>query len=331
MTHASSKTAGVRRRQILGAVATAGLLGAAPLGMAQTAWKPAGPVKIVVPWPPGGASDLLARFMAPALSERLGGQPVVIENRAGATGSVGSQFVYNAAPDGLTMLFGILDAQSIYPHLAQPRYDPMKFVPIAPVGTAPFLLLSRPDLPAGNVQELVALAKTKKLSFGSAGVGGSPHMMAVALGNTIKVSDMLHVPYQGMAPALQALMSSQIDILMVVAGGATQYRGKLKFYGVSAPERLSVVQDIPTLSEQGLPLVASAWMGLLAPPNTPANIASVLSQAIRDVAATPAYKSKLVDLGMLPMPHNQQEFAKYYRDEFQRWGELVRANNIKLD
>jgi tripartite-type tricarboxylate transporter receptor subunit TctC len=330
MSFASNKTGGLQRRQVLGAVAAAGLFGSAPLVAAQTAWKPSGTIKVVVPWPPGGATDILARFMGPGMSERLGAT-VIVDNKAGATGSVGSQFVYNAPPDGLTMLFGILDAQSIYPHLAQPRYDPMKFVPLAPTGTAPFLLLARPDLPAKSVKDLIALAKTKSLSYGSAGVGGSPHMMAVALGNTIGVKNMLHVPFQGMAPALQALMAGQIDILLVVAGGALQYRGKLKIYGVSSSERLAVAPDIPTLTEQGVPLVGSAWTGMLAPPNLPANIGAELSKAIQEVTATPAYQAKLVELGMLPMKQSQQEFAKYYRDEYQRWGELVRVNNIKLD
>ncbi len=318
------------RRQLLAALAAAPLAGLAPLAQAQAPWKPAGTVRIVVPFPPGGSSDILARFISAGVGEKLG-QPVVIDNKPGATGSIGSTQVYGAPPDGLTLLLGISDANSIYPHLAQTRYDATKFVPVAPLASTGFVLLGRPDLPANNLQELLALMKKEKLSYASAGAGSGPHMMTVAFARAAHADKLLHVPYTGMAPALTALMARQVDIMLVAVGGATQYRSKLKFFGVSSAQRVAAIPDVPTLKEQGLDIVGEVWMGVLAPPNTPAAATAALAKAINEVTATPEYKAKVAELGMSALTGSPAEFARLYMDDYRKWGELVKAANIKLE
>lgn len=320
-----------QRRKILAAASAAGLCAAAPAALAQSAnWKPAGPVKIVVPWPPGGASDILARYIGQHAAEKLG-QPIVVENRPGASGSIGSQLVYQAPADGTTLLLGITDSNSIYPHTASPRYDSTKFVPVAPLAQSAFVLLGRPDLPANNLQEFLALLKKDKLSYASAGVGGTPHMMTVAFSRAAKVDNLLHIPYAGMAPALQALLANQVDFMLVSVGGATQYRSRLKFYGVTSAQRVPAIGDVPTLTEQGVPMVGGFWMGVLAPPNTPAAAVGALFKAIEEVTSSPQYQAKVVEFGMAPLPGTQSEFNKYYLDEYRKWGELVKAANVKIE
>ncbi|HSV83079.1 MAG TPA: tripartite tricarboxylate transporter substrate binding protein [Ramlibacter sp.] len=318
------------RRQLLAALAATPFAAVAPLARAQAAWKPAAPVKIVVPFPPGGSSDILARFISAGVGEKLG-QPVLIENKPGATGSIGSTFVYGAPADGTTLLLGITDANSIYPHLTQTRYDATKFVPVAPLASTGFVLLGRPDLPANNLQELLALLHKEKLSYASAGAGSGPHMMAVAFARAAKADNLLHVPYTGMAPALTALMAKQVDIMLVAVGGAAQYRSKLKFYGVSSAQRVAAIPDVPTLKEQGLDIVGEAWMGVLAPPNTPAATTAAIARAVNEVTATPEYKAKVQELGMSTLTGSPADFSKLYMDEYRKWGELVRAANIKLE
>jgi tripartite-type tricarboxylate transporter receptor subunit TctC len=330
MTFRCGNLIGTKRRQVLAAIAAASLFGMAHAAQAQGDWKPSRPVKVVVPYPPGGSADILVRFIGPAMTERLG-QPIVVENKPGATGSIGSGYVYAAPADGLVLLVGVADPISIYPHLAKAPYDATKFVPVAGLASTAYVLLGRPDLPAGNLQELLSLAKKQSLSYASAGTGSGPHMMMVALARTAKLDNLLHVPYTGMAPALQALMGKQVDIMLVAVGGAAQYRSQLKFYGVSSANRVPALPDIPTLTEQGVAVVGQAWVGVLAPPNTPAATTAALAKATSEIVSGPEFKAKVGELGMTPITGTQAEFAKYYLDEYRKWGEVVRSANIKLE
>lgn len=299
---------------------------------AQTAWKPASTIRFIVPWPPGGATDVQARLLAPDLTERLG-QPVIVENRPGAAGSIGATQVFEAKPDGLTLLIAVVD-NSIYPQVKEGvRYDPTKFTPVAFLGSGPYILLGRSELPASTFQEFVALARKQQLTFANAGMGGSPHVVATAFGGEAKIDKMLHVPYQGMAPALQALLGNQTDALMVVTGGAIQYQGRLKLYAVAAKQRVPAVASVPTLTELGIPFVAEAWTGVVAPPGTPAPVVAALARAFNEATAVAAYRTKLGEIGMSmgSTPMSQPEFAKYYLDEYNKWGAVIRSANIKLD
>jgi tripartite-type tricarboxylate transporter receptor subunit TctC len=321
---------GLQRRPLLAACAGAGVLAASGMAWAQTAWKAPAPIKLVVPFPPGGSSDILARFIGAGVGDRLG-QPVVVENRPGATGSIGTGYVYGAPADGTTLLVGITDANSIYPHLSKSRVDATKFVPVSPLASTGYVLLGRPGLPAANLQELLALMKKQSLSYASAGTGSGPHLMTVAFAQAAKVDNLLHVPYTGMTPALQALMGNQVDIMLVAVGGATQLRSKLKFYGVSSGARVAAIPDVPTLKEQGLNVVGEAWIGILAPPATPAAVTVALANAINEATSSPEYKAKLVELGMTPLTGTSAEFGKLYMDEYRKWGEVVQTANIKLE
>ncbi|XAH22067.1 tripartite tricarboxylate transporter substrate binding protein [Xylophilus sp. GW821-FHT01B05] len=317
----------LNRRKFVAALGVATAWGHAD---AQEVWRPTGPVKLVVPYPPGGSADILIRLIAPGLGERLG-QPVVVENKGGATGSIGSGHVYAAAADGMTLLVGLSDPLSIYPHLIRTTYDATKFVPVASIGSTPFVLLARPDLPASNLQELIQLARRQSLSYANAGIGGSIHMTTLEFARAARVDNLLHVPFTGMSPALQALMGSQVDVMFCAVGGTTQYRSRLKFLGVTASERVAAIAEVPTFQEQGLPLVKELWMGVLAPPRTPAGAATRLAAAIEEIVATPAYRAKAEELAMRTQSMNRGEFAGYYLDEYRKWGEVARAANVKLD
>ncbi|HSW17850.1 MAG TPA: tripartite tricarboxylate transporter substrate binding protein [Ramlibacter sp.] len=327
-----SPATGVSRRTVLAALAAAGLLGASRFAQAQSTWKAPGPVKLVIPFAPGGSADIVVRYIAPMLSERFG-QPVLVENKPGGTGAIASAYVNAAPADGTTLLVGVADSVSIYPHVAKTSVDVTKFVPVSGICATAFVLLGRPDLPADNLQELVALMKRQDLSFASAGPASSPQMMSIAFARAAKVdhSKMLHVPFNGMAPALQALMGKQVDIMMVAVGGATQYRSRLKFFGVTSEARVSAIPEIPTLTEQGLPVVGEVWIGALAPPHTPAATAAAMAKVIEEVVTSADLQEKVKTLGMrtITLPH--AAFAKYYLDEYRRWGELVRVANVKLD
>ncbi|QRR34006.1 tripartite tricarboxylate transporter substrate binding protein [Hydrogenophaga sp. YM1] len=318
-----------RRRLLTIAGAVAGL-SAIPHVHAQSAWRPSGPVKLVVTFPPGGATDILTRMIAPGLSEHLR-QPVVVENRPGATGSIGSAHVYNAQPDGTTLLIGAPDALSIYPNLSKTPYDASKFVPLAMLGTTAFILLARPGLPANNLQEVIALARKQRLTIANAGIGGSGHLVSLAFCQAAGITDATHVSVGGMAPAMQGLMGDHYDLMFSVVAGSAQLRGKLKFVGVAAAERVGAVSEVLTFAEQGLRMQNENWIGVLAPPSTPANVVAELGKSIGDIVASSTYKAKAAELGFVAPAMTQVEFRQYYEQDVRKWAEFIRSSNVKLN
>ena len=320
----------ISRRQILVASAAVAASVVAMPTVAQSSWKPNRTVKLVVPYPPGGSIDILARLVAPGLSDLLG-QPVIVENKGGATGTIGTGFVYSAPADGTILLVGVSDALSIYPHLTKTAYDAMKFVPVANIGSSALALVGRPGLKVHTLQELISLARKQPLTFANAGAGGIIHVMTLAFGRAAGIDDMVHVPFQGGAPARQAVMSDQVDLFFSIVAGASQYRSRLKYFGVSSAQRVAEIADVPTFAEQGLPLVRELWSGVLAPPNTPPEVSSAIAKAIEEVVARDSYKTKLKELGMDVALMKQHEFASYYADEHRKWGEVIRATNVKLN
>jgi tripartite-type tricarboxylate transporter receptor subunit TctC len=321
----------INRRQALTTLGAALAAAAVPGFAAAADWRPTKPVKIVIPFAPGGTVDILARVVAPGLGEKLG-QPVIVDNRPGATGTIASQYVDSGPADGSVLLGGVLDSLSIAPHVIKAaKTDVMKFVPIVGLGSTPFVVIGRPDLPANNLQELLALMRSKQLSFASAGPGSSPQMMALAFARAAKVDNMLHVPFNGMAPAIQALMARQVDIALIVIGGIAEYRNQLKFFGLAAPSRLPIAPEVPTLTEQGFPLVGEVWMGLVAPHGTPANVTATVWKAVNEITSGPAYQAKLRALGVVPLPGTQAEFANFYATEYRKWGEIVRESRVSVE
>ena len=234
---------------------------------AQAQWNPARPIRIVVPYPPGGGSDVAARTISERMSPKLG-QPVLVENRPGAGGIVGTDTVFRAEPDGYTLLLGASDAISIAPHL-QPdltKYKSEEFVAVAPVNLlTTIVLVARPGLNVKNPGELLALAKTSKLSYSSWGNGSLGHVAGESFKSTAKI-DLLNVPYQGAAPAAQAVLGGQVDLMFMPGPLWISFRDRVTTIGATSPRRF---ENVPTLTEQGLPVVVEVWQGILAPPQDP--------------------------------------------------------------
>lgn len=314
----------------LQALIAAALIGPALIGNAQEAWKPSGPIKIVVQFPPGGGADVLARLVGQGMQERLG-QTVIVENKAGASGAIASDYVYTAPADGLILLAATADAQAMYPHLKPVKFETTKFVPVAGFAKTAYVLMGRLDLPAADLKELLSLMKKQSVTYSTAGAGSSMHVFTSVFAKTAKVDNLLHVPYQGAAPALQALLGGQVDLMMVPLAIAVQHRSKLKAYGVTSGERIDAMKDVPTLSEQGLPIIAESWAGLVAPPGTPVAVTAALAKAVRETVSSPNIQKRMPEMGWTPLTGTQAEFSKYYGDEYRKWGDAIRAANIKLD
>jgi len=326
--HATTSTGG--RRIVLTAL-LAGLLGGTALGAAaaEEAWKPTRPITIVVPFPPGGGSDVLVRSVAPALSARLG-QPIVIENKTGASGAIGSDFVYRAAPDGYTLLVASLDAQSMAPHLQKVAFDATRFTLVGGMASMGYALMGRPDLPAQTLPELVSLMKRQELTYGSGGAGSSLHVFTELFAKETGTK-MLHVPFKGAGPGVLALLGGQVDVMMVPIAVAPQHREKLKVYGITPAQRVDSMKDVPTLSEQGIDVAGASWIGVVAPPATPAAVVNTVSAALREVIAAPQLQPRLREIGMTPITLSQAQFARFYADEYRRWGDVIKAANIRVE
>lgn len=330
MKNTHDKPSNPTRRQAFACLAGAALIALNPRALAQASWKPTGPVKLIVSYPPGGTADLLARLIAPGIAERLG-QPVVVENKPGATGSIGTDLVYSAPADGSVLLLGVADPLSIFPHLKTSRVDVTRFVPVAGIATTGFVLMGRPDLPADTLQDLIALMRKQSLTCVNAGTGSSPHMVSIAFSRALKIDNLLQVPYAGTAPGLQALLAKQVDIGFVALGVAGPYKGRLKAYGIASANRIPTMPDVPTFTEQGVPLIAESWQGIIAPPNTPAVVTTTLAKVTMEVVNSAEFRAKLAEQSLLPLAIAQADFARYYEGEHRKWGELVRAANVKLD
>ena len=302
---------------------------------AQTAY-PDRPIKLIVPYPPGGTTDLLARTLAPRLSERLG-QPILIENRAGAGGVIGSQVVAKSPADGYTLVFGSIASHGILPAIqVPPPYDPIRdFYPVSLVAITPNVLLANVAAPAKNVAELIALAKSQpgKLNFGSTSLGGSPHMSGELLKSQAKIQ-MVHVPYKGGAPMLVDLMGGQISYAFDNLPSSIQHirSGKVKALAVTTAKRWPHAPEIPTMAEAGLTgYESSAWFGLLAPGNTPKAIVDLLQKQVTFILKQPEVEKIYLEQGAMPVGNSPDEFVRFITAEMQKWKTVVSDTGVKLD
>jgi tripartite-type tricarboxylate transporter receptor subunit TctC len=313
-----------------------GLLVAA---FAAGAWAqdyPTKPIRIVVPFPPGGATDLLARAVAQRLTEKWG-QAVIVDNRPGAGGNIGSELVAKAAPDGYTLEMGTVGTHAINASLyAKMPYDHVKdFVPIVLVAAVPNVLVVNPSLPVKSVQELIAYAKANpgKLNFASSGNGTSIHLS----GELFKVMagvQMTHVPYKGSAPALQDLIAGQVQLMFDnLPPSLPQIKaGKLRALAVTTAKRSPALPDLPTIAESGLPgFESSSWFGLLAPAGTPQPIVAKLNAEVNAWLATPEAKEKLLASGANPAGGSPEDFAKHIAAETAKWQKVVKESGAKID
>jgi len=297
---------------------------------------PSKPIRIVVPFPAGGTTDILARAVAQKLTE-TGGQPVVVDNRPGAGGNIGAELVAKSAPDGYTLLMGTVGTHAINPGLyAKMPYDHQRdFAPVILVAGVPNVLVVHPAVPVNSVQELIAYAKANpgKLNFASSGNGTSIHLSA-ELFKTMAGVQMTHVPYKGSSPALQDLVGGQVQLMFdnLPSSLALIKAGKLKALAVTSKERAAALPDVPTIAESGLPgFEASSWFGLLAPAGTPQPIIAKLNAEIAKWLATPEAKEKMLGQGANAAGGSPDDFARFIATETAKWQKVVKESGAKVD
>jgi tripartite-type tricarboxylate transporter receptor subunit TctC len=305
-------------------------------GAASAQQYPNRTVRVIVPWPPGQATDLAARLVAQKLSETLG-QPFVADNRPGAGGQIGTEAVVKAAPDGYTLLAASSGPISIMPVLQKTPYDPLKdLAGVSLIAKVPFALVTYPSFPAANAREFIALirANPDKYTFSSSGTGATAHLFA-ELFNSMAQLKARHIPYKGTVPALTDIMNGQIAyaIETVAATGTHIKAGRLKTYGVTTKVRTAALPDAPPLAEAAdLPdYDAAAWIGYAAPPGTPREILVRLAGEIQKAIAVPEVKERFVFLGMDTVSSTPDEMAAFLRAEQDRYAKVVRDANIKIE
>ena len=295
---------------------------------------PTRPIRMIVPNPAGGTADVLPRMIAEPLAQRLG-QPVVVENRPGAAGNIGAEFVYNAEPDGYTWLAApppsLTVNPSLYPKL---NHDPSRFAPITVIATVPNALLIHPSLPVNTLQEFLAYLKANpdKLSYASQGNGSTSHLTAelFKLKTGLKLQ---HVPYKGDAPAVADLLAGHVQVMFgnVAAGMSHVRNGKLRVLAVTSPKRLPAHPQLPALNEVVPGVVAVTWFGIVASPGTPPAITRKVSLMVSDILKTPEMVRKFAEAGADPVGNTPDEMDKWMREDADRWRLVIRAANIKID
>jgi tripartite-type tricarboxylate transporter receptor subunit TctC len=306
------------------------LLGFAPLALAQN--YPTKPIRLIAPFAPGGALDLIARGVGAKLSESLG-QPVVVENKAGASGAIGSELVAKSAPDGYSLLLGATTTHGINPAF-NPKslpYDAVKdFTPVSLVATIPHALIVNPKLGVNSVKDLVQLGKQRSLNFGSAG-NGSPHHLAAELFKSLSGIQAVHVPYKGSGPALADLMAGNIDFISVEYTAAEPYvkNGKLKALALATAKRVPGI-DLPTVAEAGYPgFEVTSWYAIFGPAGMPEAVTGKLASEIHRAVTATDLRERLQGLGTTPIGSSSEELAAFQRADIDRWTKVVKTANLK--
>jgi tripartite-type tricarboxylate transporter receptor subunit TctC len=328
------------RRANAAALACAALVVAAaavPADAAEPAAAfPSKPVRLVVPFTPGGSTDILARAVGQKLSESWG-QPVVVDNRPGAGGIIGMEAVAKAAPDGYTLVMGHVGTLAANPALYKTLpYDPVKdFAPVTLIARVPNVLVVGPAVPSKSVAELVALAKAKpgKLDYGSGGNGSAAHLATEYFKLKAGV-DLQHIPYKGTAPALQDLLGGQIALMITGLPPVLPHvkAGKLRILGVASAQRLKQFPEIPTIAESGVPgYEATQWYGVLVPAATPRDIVAKLNRELVKALRDPAVAEKLALEGADPVGDTPAEFAAFIASEIDLWGKVIRATGARAE
>jgi tripartite-type tricarboxylate transporter receptor subunit TctC len=296
---------------------------------------PAKPVRIVVPFPPGGGTDVVARTVAPKMQELLG-QPVLIENRAGAGGNIGTEYVAKSPADGYTLLVASAATAINHTLAKNPGWDLTKdFAPVVLLVLNQSLLVAHPSVPASNVRELIALAKAKpgQVTFASYGNGSSAHL----IGELFKMMagvDLLHVPYKGAAPAVNDVLGGQVNVLFADVAAILPHvkSGKVKALGIGSAHRFSGLPDVPTIAESGVPgFEGGGFLGLVAPAGTPRDAINALNAAALKTLAMPEVNERLNALASPPVGESPEYFGKFLRGEIDKWARVIRAGHITAD
>jgi len=296
---------------------------------------PVKPIRLVLPYPPGGGTDVIARPLAQKLTEQLG-QQVIVDNRGGAGGNIGMEFVAKSPADGYTLLFA-LTAQyavnpSLYPKLP---YDPVRdYAPISLLANAPYLLVVHPALPAKSVAELVALVKARpgQLSYSSSGNGSGAHLAGEMLRSLARV-EILHVPYKGAGPAMPDLIAGQVQLSFITytAAGPHIKTGRLRALGVTTAKRSPTLPDLPAIGETVAGYDSAVWYGFAAPAGTPLEIVSKLNAEVLRVLAAPDFRSRITLEAVSPIGSTPEEFGSFMKSEIVRWAKVVKDSGAKVD
>jgi tripartite-type tricarboxylate transporter receptor subunit TctC len=307
---------------------------ALPLGAHAQAW-PSKPIKYIVPFPPAGATDITARVVADKLAPALG-QPVVVENKPGAAGNVGTEFVAKSAPDGYTIL-QVTVAQSISASLyAKLGYDLQKdLIPVALVANVPNVMVVHPSVPAKSVKEFIDLAKASpgKINFASSGSGTSIHMSAEMFKMLAGV-DIVHVPYKGSAAALNDLLGGQVSVMFDNLPPSMPHikSGKLRALAVTTTQRYPGLPDVPTMQEAGVAgYDAAAWFGILAPAGTPRDVVTKLNAEVNRIVMLPDVRERFDQQGAVPNPGTPEQFGAFIKSEIEKWSKVVKASGAKVE
>jgi len=315
-------------------VSKACALAALAISAAHAEVYPSKPVRMIVAYPPGGGTDIVGRMVAQKLGEALG-QPVVVENRGGASGNIGTELAARAVPDGYTVLMGNVAPNAINVSLFRNLpYDPVAdFAPVTLVASTPNILVVHPTTPARTVKEVIALAKAKPgaLNFASAGVGSSSHL-AGELFRILAGADIVHVPYKGAGPAMVDVLSGQVQLYFATMPAAMPHvkSGRLAPVAVTSARRSQALPGLPTIAESGVSgYEASTWYGLLAPARTPGAAVARLHEGVVKILADAAVREKLADQGFEPVGDSPGEFAAYIKSEIAKWGKVIRDAGIR--
>jgi tripartite-type tricarboxylate transporter receptor subunit TctC len=326
----------IRRRRAVAAFATLALTTTALPAFAQADSYPSKPVRMLIGFPPGQATDTLGRLIGQKLQEAWG-QPFVFDNKPGASGTIATQMAAQAPADGYTLLVSSSGVMAVNQFLMTklPYEVTRDFVPVAGLGIVPLVMVTHPQNPAKNVQELVAAAKAKpsEINYASSGIGITNHLVMAMFTSTANIN-MTHVPYKGGPPALTDLMGGQVQVMFETSVATLPFvkQGRLKALGVSSAERIPAAPDIPTIAEQGYPgFVGVPWVCLMAPAGTPPAIVQKLNVKINEILQSPAVKEQMSNLGVLPMVMTTDQFNTFWRAEIAKWGKAVKDSGASAN
>jgi tripartite-type tricarboxylate transporter receptor subunit TctC len=321
--------------KLVKALAAGAVLAVASTFAAAQAW-PSKPIRIIVPYPPGGTSDILARAVGQKLQEQWG-QPVVVENKPGATGNIGADFVAKSPPDGYTVLLADIGSLAIAPSVVRTLpFDPVKdFAPVVMVAYSPHLLVVHPSVPAKDAKELVALATSKPDSFNFAvsGIGGANHLAGIEFAQRAGIK-WTYIPYKGGSQALTDMVGGQAQVMFngMLATYPFVRDGKLKALAISSAKRFSAVPDIPTVAESGMPgFETGSWQGIVAPAKTPPEVVRKMHATVMAILSTPEMKERLDKAGAEVRAMSPEQFGAFIASEHDRWAKVVKESGARFD
>lgn len=321
------------RKTFQAIAASLALLTLSPAVLAQS--YPQKPIRWIVPWPAGGGADIVARLMSTKLGEVLG-QPVIVDNRAGAAGNIGTQVAAQSAPDGYTIVFAYSGTHAVNPYLYKRMpFKESDFVPVILLTSVPQVLVVNSTVSAKSVKELIAIAKARpgSVSYASSGNGSINHLAGEMFAHMAKIQ-LLHVPYKGGGPASTALLAGEVNMIFGEPGTVIPMikQGRVQGLAVSSLKRTASLPDLPTIAEAGLPgYDVTSWNGVLAPAGTPAGIVNRINQAFNRVLAMPEIRQALLDRGYEPVGGDPAQFGRHMRQELDKWGPIVKRIGLQID